>query len=191
MEGQKIEARRPGRLSRPESAAWGGSFFLGLLWTIAGVLCLGATAVASVAAVYWVGALLAIGGVVSIAASFRGAGGSAAVLGILSLVVGVLLFIHPGAGLASLTILLIGFFFIAGLFRVVTSLTDRYQGWGFELISGLCAIAIGVMAVRAWPVSSFWLLGTLIGAELIVRGIFMMAGALSARRVMRGIRTSA
>jgi uncharacterized membrane protein HdeD (DUF308 family) len=191
MEGQKVETRRAGRLSRPESAAWGGSFVLGLLWAIVGVLCLGATAAASAAAVYWVGALLAIGGVLSIVWAFRGAGGGAAILGILSLVVGVLLFIYPGAGLVSLTMLLIGYFFIAGLFRVVTSLMDRYPGWGFEFVSGLCAIAIGVIAVRSWPVSNFWLLGTLIGAELLVRGIFMMAGAFSARRVMRDIRTPA
>jgi uncharacterized membrane protein HdeD (DUF308 family) len=189
MEGQKLETRRPGRLSRAESEAWGGSFALGALWTIAGVLCFAAIGAASAAAVYWVGALLAIGGVLSIIWAFRGAGGGAAILGILSLVVGVLLFIYPGAGLVSLTMLLIGYFFIAGLYRVFTSLIDRYPGWGFECISGLCAIAIGVIAVRSWPVSSFWLLGTLIGAELVVRGIFMMAGAVSARRVMRDIRT--
>jgi uncharacterized membrane protein HdeD (DUF308 family) len=191
MEEQKIEARRPGRLSRSESGAWGGTLAIGVLWTIAGVLCLAATQVASVAAVYWVGALLAIGGLFSLIWAFRGAGGGAAVLGILSLVVGVLLFVYPGAGLASLTVLLIGYFFIAGLFRVVTSLMDRYPGWGFDCVSGVCAIVIGVIAVRSWPVSTFWLLGTLVGAELIVRGIFMMAGAISARRVMRDIRAPA
>jgi uncharacterized membrane protein HdeD (DUF308 family) len=191
MEEQNISTRRPGRLGRQESAAWGSSLLLGVLWTIAGVLCLGATAYASVAAVYWVGAMLAIGGLFSIIWSFRGAGGGAAVLGILSLVIGVLMFIHPEAGLMSLTLLLIGYFFIAGLFRVVTSLFDRYPGWGMDLISGLCAIAVGVIAVRAWPVSNFWLLGTLVGVELIIRGVFMMAGAGTARRVMRGLRTPA
>ena len=158
---------------------------------IVGVLCLAATGVASVAAVYYVGALLAIGGVASVVASFRGAGARGLVLGILSLVVGVLLFIYPGAGLASLTVLLIGYFFIAGLFRVVTSLADRYQGWGYDCISGLCAIAVGVIAVRAWPTSNFWLLGTLVGAELIIRGAFMTAGAVSARRLLREIKTAA
>jgi len=191
MEEQRIEGRRPGRLSRSESAAWGSTLVLGVLWTIVGVLCLGATGVASVAAMYWVGALLAIGGLVSLIWSVRGAGGGAAVLGILSLVVGILMFVHPGAGLQSLTVLLIGYFFIAGLFRVVTSLMDRYPGWGFEFVSGLCAIAIGVIAVRAWPATNFWLLGTLIGAELIVRGIFMIGGAISARRVVRSLKTAA
>src|SRR5262249_45373098 len=87
MHEQRVETPRPGRLSRTESATWGGGLLLGLLWAIAGVLCLVATGTASVAAVYWVGALLAVGGIVSIVWSFRGAGGGAAVLGILSLVV--------------------------------------------------------------------------------------------------------
>jgi len=80
-------------------------------------------------------------------------------LGILSLVVGVLLFIHPGTGLVSLTLLLIGYFWFAGLFRTVTSLFERYEGWGFDFAYGLCAIAVGAIAARAWPISSFWLLG--------------------------------
>jgi uncharacterized membrane protein HdeD (DUF308 family) len=189
MEERKIEAREPRRLSREESAAWGGTLLLGVLWTVVGVLCLGATEIASAAAVYYVGALLAIGGVVSIIWSFRGAGGGAAVLGILSLVVGVLMFMHPGAGLASLTMLLIGYFFIAGLFRVVTSLVDRFPGWGYELVSGLCAIAVGVIATRSWPSTNFWLLGTLVGVELIIRGVFMIAVAVAGRRLMRNLRT--
>jgi len=191
MDGRRIDTRTPGRLSRAESATWGGTFMLGVLWTIAGILCLGAVGIASVAAVFYVGALLAIGGLVSLGASFRGAGGGAAILGILSLVVGVLMFIHPGAGLMSLTVLLIGYFFIGGLFRAVTSLVDRYQGWGFDLVSGLCSIALGVIAAGSWPVSKFWLLGTLVGAELLIRGIFMISAAVSARRVMRGLRTPA
>jgi uncharacterized membrane protein HdeD (DUF308 family) len=190
MDEQRIEARRPRQLGRSDSAAWGGSLLLGVLWTIAGVLCLGATGFASVAAIFWVGALLAIGGAVSLVAGFRGHSAGAVILGILSLVVGVLTFIHPGAGLLSLTLLLIGYFFIGGLFRVATALIDRDHGWGFECISGLCAIAIGVVAARSWPVSSFWLLGTLVGVELLLRGIFMMSAAMSARRVMRQLRTA-
>jgi uncharacterized membrane protein HdeD (DUF308 family) len=191
MQEQKIEAQPRSRLTRQESAAWGGSLLLGVLWTIVGVLCLGATGIASVAAVYYVGALLAIGGLISLIAGFRGGGAGAVVLGILSLVVGVLMFMNPGEGLVALTLLLIGYFFIAGLFRVVTSVADRYPGWGMEFVSGLCAIAIGVIAVRSWPVTNFWLLGTLVGAELIVRGVFMMAGAISARRLIRDVRTAA
>ena len=101
-----IRARRSDRLSREESGVWGGTLVLGALWCIAGVLCLAATGLASVAAVYYVGGLLAIAGIVGIAYSVRGAGGGGLVLGVLSLVIGILLFAHPGTGLAGLTLLL-------------------------------------------------------------------------------------
>ncbi len=187
MEEQRIGIQRRDHLSRPESAAWGGTFVLGALWAVAGVLCLGATAYASVAAVYYVGALMAVAGLCGIVWGLRGAGGGALILGILSVVVGALLFIRPGVGLASITLLLIGYFFIAGLFRVVTSLMDRYEHWGMDFAYGLCAIAIGVIAARSWPVSAFWLLGMLVGVELLVRGGSLMAAALFARRLMHGI----
>ena len=60
-----------------------------------------------------------------------------------------------------------------------------------DFIAGLCSIAIGALAARSWPGSAFWLLGTLVGAELFIRGVFTMAGAVTARRAMRAVRQSA
>ena len=190
MEEQSVDTRKQSHLSRSESAGWGGAFLLGILWTILGVMCVGATAFASLAAVFYVGALLAIAGVLGIAFGFRGGGAGVVLLGVMSLVVGVLLYIHPGPGMMALTLLLIGYFLVAGTFRAITSLFDRYEGWGWDFTYGLCAIAIGVIAARAWPLSTFWLLGTLVGAELLVRGLSMMAAAVSARHAVRTLRTA-
>jgi uncharacterized membrane protein HdeD (DUF308 family) len=186
-----IRERDADRLSKRESGAWGGTLLLGALWCIAGVLCLAASGLASVAAVYYVGALLAIAGLMGIVYSVRGAGAAGLVLGILSLVVGVLLFAHPGNGLAGITLLLIGYFGITGLYEVITSLADRYQGWGMDCVSGLCSLAICALAIRSWPGSAFWLLGTLVGAELLIRGAFTMGAAVTARRAMRSLHASA
>ena len=60
MNEQTIEPRRSGGLGRTEGKVWAGGFLLGVLWTIAGVLCIGATGLASLAAVFYVGALLAV-----------------------------------------------------------------------------------------------------------------------------------
>ncbi len=188
MDERTMEARPHGRLSRSESGATGGVFALGLLWTVAGVLCIGATALASLAAVFYVGGLLVLAGVLGISFGFRGGGGGVTILGVLSLVVGGLLFIHPGPGMAGLTLLVIGYFLTAGAFRIVTSIADRYDGWGWDLAYGASAIAIGMIAARSWPISSFWLLGVLLGAELISRGVTMMAGAVSARHAIRAVR---
>jgi uncharacterized membrane protein HdeD (DUF308 family) len=188
VEEQSVETRGSSRLSRPESAAWGGAFFLGLLWCILGWLCVAATGLASLAAVFYVGAFLAIAGLLGIVFGFRGGGAGVIILGILSLVVGALLFIHPGEGMAALTLLLIGYFLVAGVFRAVTSIIDRYDNWGWDFLYGVSTIAIGIIAARAWPLSTFWLLGMLAGAELIVRGVTMMAAAVTVRRGLRALR---
>jgi uncharacterized membrane protein HdeD (DUF308 family) len=177
-----------GKLSAAESGAWGGGFVLGLIWIVLGVLCLGATGVASVAAVLWVGLLLAIAGVTGIVYGFRGGGGGVVLLGVLSLVVGILTAVHPGAGMVGLTVLAIGYFLIEGVFRIITSIADRYEGWGWDFAYGVCAIAIAIIAMRAWPLSSFWLLGILLGVDLIARGVATMAASIAARRVMHAVR---
>jgi uncharacterized membrane protein HdeD (DUF308 family) len=187
MDEQTMQTQRRGRLSRLESGVSGGGFLLGLLWTIAGVLCVGATGLASLAAVYYVGAILALSGVLGIAFGFRGGGAGVLILGVLSLVVGALLFIHPGEGMLSLTLLAIGYFMIAGIFRIATSIADRYEGWGWDFAYGASAIAIAIIAARAWPLSTFWLLGMLLGAELIARGVAVMATAITARHAMRAL----
>ena len=188
MDKQTIETQESGTLSRSERAASGGAFFLGIAWCILGVLCLAATGLASLAAVFYVGAMLAISGVLGIVFGFRGAGAGVVILGVLSLVVGVLLYIHPGEGMAALTLLLIGYFLVAGTFRAVMSLIERYDNWGWDFSYGLSAIAIGIIAARAWPLSTFWLLGMLVGAELIVRGVATMAAAVAARQAAHMLR---
>jgi uncharacterized membrane protein HdeD (DUF308 family) len=193
MDEQDIVTTERKRLNRAESGAWGGTVLLGFLWCVVGVLCIGAVGVASVAAVYYVGVLMALAGLMGVIFGFRGGriGGGAVVLGILSLVVGVLLFIHPEAGLSALTLVLIGYFWIAGFYRVVTSLVDRYENWGWDLAYGLCAIALGFIAVRSWPVSRFFLLGTLVGVDFIIRGAELMALGFTGRRALRVLHSGA
>jgi len=89
--------------------------------------------------------------------------------------------------LVSLTLLLIGYFWFAGLFRTVTSLFERYEGWGFDFAYGLCAIAVGANRGAGLANLELLLLGLLVSAELIVRGAMMMATAVSARRVILGL----
>src|SRR5262249_38293826 len=144
-------------------------------------------------AMRYVGVLLAIGGLVALISSFRGTGTGAIVLGFLSLFTGVRLLYHPSGGLVSLSWLPIGYLFVAGVFEVVASLAQRYRGWGADCISGLCAIALGLIALaaRSRSGSHFWLPGALIGAELVIRGVLKMAAAASGRRLMRELRTPA
>jgi uncharacterized membrane protein HdeD (DUF308 family) len=181
MNRRTNETEKPERLARPESAAWGGTFTLGLLWTIAGVSANVATGFATLAAIYYVGALLVVAGGLGLWYGLRGAGAGLITLSVLSLVLGGLLLAHPGRGMGPLSLLAIGYFLMVGLFRAVTSVMDRQESWAWDFAYGVCAIGIALIAARAWPLSSFWLLGVLVGVELIVRGLDVMMGAVGAR----------
>jgi uncharacterized membrane protein HdeD (DUF308 family) len=179
-------ASRP-PLGRLGTAAWGGLFVTGLLIFVVGFIALLSAAISGVLSVVYLGALLAVAGIFELVYAFRAERGERAFRllgGLLSLVVGALFLIRPGAGLAALTFLLAGFFFVSGLFHLVTSIADRYPHWGWDFLYGLIAMALGTIVFAQWPASALWLIGTLVGVELLFRGSAMMGTALSMRHVI-------
>lgn len=183
---------RPGKPSKTTAALWGGPFLLGLLSAVLGIVLLGCTATASFASVFAVGILLAAGGISEIVAAFRArkTGGPFWLFflaGILTTVVGVLFLMYPGAGLGTLTLLLAGYFFASGLFNLITSVMDRYPQWGWDCAYGIVAIFLGISVMAQWPASSLWLVGTLVGLGLLMRGIATMSAAFAIRRGIRQI----
>ncbi|MCY1033097.1 HdeD family acid-resistance protein [Corallococcus sp. BB11-1] len=184
---------RPERPPRSTSTLWGAPFLLGMLTAVAGFVLLGATFFTSVVTIYFVGLMLVIGGIAEIVAAvrMRSEGGgpfwSFMLGGVLTTVVGVLTVMFPGAGLASLTLLLAGYFFASGLFHAITSVMDRYAQWGWDLAYGLISIFLGISVMARWPTSSVWLVGTLVGVAVLFRGISMMSGSLALRRGIRRV----
>lgn len=181
--------RRPG-----VSAAWGGPFVLGLLLFILGIIAVYEAAASSVVSVLLYGSLLVVGGVVEFIQAFRvrKVGGPFLLYflgGILTAVVGLLVLSNPGAGLAALTLLIAGYFFVSGLFHAITSVMDRYPGWGGDLFYGLCAVLAGIIIMAQFPVSAFWVVGTFVGAVIIARGAALMAASLMVRRGLRALTT--
>lgn len=184
-----------GEGGRAASAAWGPPFVLGLLMAILGLVALGASFITSLVSVILFGALLAGTGIAEIVSAFRvrKAGGPFWLYllnGVLSTVVGIFVLMNPAAGLGALTLLLAGYFFASGLFHVVTSLMDRYPRWGWDFAYGAISIALGVIVMAQWPISAVWLVGTLVGISILMRGIALMAGSLEARRAIRGVSVS-
>ena len=90
---------------------------------------------------------------------------------VLSVVVGVLFLRHPGEGLLSLTLLLIVFFMVEGISKVIFSLTIRpFPNWGWVFASGIIGILLAFYLWASLPVTAIWLLGVLLGIQLISEG---------------------
>jgi uncharacterized membrane protein HdeD (DUF308 family) len=89
----------------------------------------------------------------------------------LSVIVGVLLIRHRGEGLLVLTLLLLVYFMIEGISKVIFSLTIRpFPNWGWVLASGVVGILVALYLWASLPVTAIWLLGVLVGIQLICEG---------------------
>ncbi|PBC20377.1 hypothetical protein CK226_24595 [Mesorhizobium sp. WSM4311] len=87
---------------------------------------------------------------------------------ILAVLIGLLFLRHPGNGLLTITLLLIVFFMIEGIAKVVFALTIRpFPNWGWVLGSGMIGILLSVTLWVRIPVTAVWLIGLLLGIELI------------------------
>jgi uncharacterized membrane protein HdeD (DUF308 family) len=129
------------------------------------------------------GLLLGLSGLIELIGGARESGGRYRGLlmggGLFSLAVGAVMVARPNAGMAGLTLLLAVFFFAAGVFPLVGALSERGQGWAWEVTFGAIAILLGVAVLAGWPVPSLWLVGTLVGIEIVVRGGTLLASAYS------------
>ncbi|MEK1850895.1 MAG: HdeD family acid-resistance protein [Phyllobacterium sp.] len=90
---------------------------------------------------------------------------------ILALLIGFLFLRDPAQGLLTVTLLLIVFFMIEGISKIVFALTIRpFPNWGWILASGLVGILLSLVLWASLPVTALWLVGLLLGIQLISVG---------------------
>jgi uncharacterized membrane protein HdeD (DUF308 family) len=145
------------------------------LMILAGILALIYPVLSSVAVVVLLGWVLIISGVVQ-GISLIGARNVPhfwlqLVSVVLSIIVGVLFLRHPGEGLLTITVLLIVFLLVEGISKLIFALTIRpFPNWGWVLASGIVGILLSFYLWSSLPVTSLWLLGVLLGIQLICEG---------------------
>ena len=90
---------------------------------------------------------------------------------VLSVVIGLMFVRNPGQGLFTLAMLLIVYFMVEGISKVIFSLTIRpFPNWGWVLASGIVGILAAVYLWSSLPVKAMWILGLLLGVLLISEG---------------------
>jgi len=147
----------------------------GILLIAAGMLAIIYPVISSAAVVILLGWLLIITGVVQ-GFSLIGAGQVPhfwlqLISVILAVLIGFLFLRDPAQGMATITLLLIVFFMIEGISKVVFALTIRpFPNWGWVLASGLVGIVLALILWANLPVTALWLVGVLLGLQLISVG---------------------
>jgi uncharacterized membrane protein HdeD (DUF308 family) len=106
--------------------------------------------------------------------------------GALALVAGGLLLFFPLSGVLTLSLLVVAFFLTQGTLRAVTALQHReFEGWGWLLASAVLEIALGILVLVGFPGSAIWLLGVLLGIDLLFTGIGTIAFASKVKKLRR------
>lgn len=166
----------------------GWAIVLGIVMIGLGVVAIAAPIFSGLAAELILGWLFILGGLVQIVYAFwqNRSGGSLVLkllIGILSVIVGVLLVANPLAGIVSLTLFVGVFFFIDGIMRVFLAFQYKpLPRWGWVLFNGILSIILGILIWSQWPFNAPWILGLLVGVGLLINGVATLVfGATSQR----------
>jgi uncharacterized membrane protein HdeD (DUF308 family) len=102
---------------------------------------------------------------------------------VLAVVVGFLLLRNVAGGMLLISILLIVFFMVEGISKIVFALTIRpLANWFWVLASGVLAVVLAVILWNSMPVTAAWLIGLLLGINLITEGMALAALVWSAKK---------
>jgi uncharacterized membrane protein HdeD (DUF308 family) len=166
---------------------WGWFLAVGIVLIVAGLAAIAFPFLSTVAAKIMLGWLFLIGGVVMIVHAFQAPAWSgflwSLLIGLLYAVAGAYLAFFPLTGLLTLAILLAALFFAEGIMEILMAFRVRpHEGWGFLLLSGIAALAVGVLIAMDLPGSATWALGLLVGINLLFTGSSYVALALAGRK---------
>jgi uncharacterized membrane protein HdeD (DUF308 family) len=168
---------------------WGWLLALGIGLVVIGIGAISVPLLATVGIVAVIGILMIVAGAAQIVSALSSAKWSGVflylVIGVLYVVTGFFILENPLEGAAGLTLLLAVFFFVSGIFRIVFALRERFPAWGWTLLNGTVTLLLGIIIWRQFPVSALWLIGLLLGIDLIFAGWTWIMLALAVRRVAK------
>jgi len=163
---------------------------LGLLLILLGMTALGFVVAASFVTTYMIGGLLLAAGVGQIATTVafwrrrRGGFLLGILLGVLCLIAGILCVAQPAATLQVLTLILGAYLIIGGVARFAINASERFPGWGWGVATALSELLLGVLTLAWWPNTSLFVLGTILGFQLIFSGTTAVAVGMTVRAIL-------
>ena len=144
--------------------------------------------IAGLAAAVILGWVFLIAGAVGLVATLRARQAPGFVWALLSALVAILaggiLLWNPLQGLATLTVVLIAYFIVDGLFIIGLAIAHRRElsgRWEWMMVNGIVDLVLASIVISGLPGTLFWALGLLVGIDLIFGGASLIGMALEAR----------
>jgi uncharacterized membrane protein HdeD (DUF308 family) len=148
---------------------------LGVVLILAGLFVLGDVALATIISAKVIGFAAIIAGAFEVVHAFwtKGWGGFLwqILLGALYIVFGLMVVRQPAAGALILTFVLGLSLLASGIVRILVGIKQwRTVGW-IMFLSGAFGCLAGFIILTGWPMSGLWVLGLLLGIDLISHGV--------------------
>ena len=171
----------------PLRAKSGWIVALGVVYTIVGFIALGSVVMATVASVFVVGVMMIIAGVAEVVSAFQikswGKFLLWALLGVLYVIAGFVTFENPLLAAALLTLVLGASLVASGIMRIILAFSmKRETPWIWVALSGIITLLLGLLILAHWPINSVYILGLLLGIDLIIAGAGWIGIGLGLRR---------
>jgi uncharacterized membrane protein HdeD (DUF308 family) len=172
----------------------GWSIVLSVLMIVAGALAIIVPPISGITVTILVGWLLVLRGATHLVYAWntRRSGGLLweILLSIIYIAAGGYLLLHPVAGLASLTVVLAVYLLLESVLEFILSFQLRpLPGSGWLLAVGIITLILAIMIWWAWPASTLWVIGTLVGVSMVFSGVARLMISLAARRVAKSLST--
>lgn len=163
---------------------------LGMVWAailiLCGIISLALPVVAGISTAIALSVLVLVSGVIHLTTApvAGGFGGYLwrTLVGIVYIIGGIWLFMHPVLGLVSFTLVLGFIFLLEGIFYIIGFFQVRSTGGAaWLLVDGIVTLVLAFLILAHWPSSSAWAIATIVGVNLLISGITRLL-ALSAIR---------
>lgn len=167
-------------------AQWGWFVALGAAQLVLGVVALGHVFAATLVSVLFIGILMVIGGIGQLVQAWRIKQWTGFLIwtlgGVLYVAAGALAIINPVAGASFLTLLFGATLIGTGALRLWIWFNNRAQpGWQWIAFSGVLTVVVGLLIAANWPGNSVWILGLLLGFDLLFHGWTLLFVGLTLR----------
>jgi uncharacterized membrane protein HdeD (DUF308 family) len=94
-----------------------------------------------------------------------------------------MLVMMPLAGTLTLTVLLITFFVLEAIGKILFALDLRKHShsWSWALATGILDLFLAALIFAGWPSTAAWAIGLLVGVNMIFFGVSLVMISLAAR----------
>ena len=157
----------------------------GVALIVLGIMAMAFPVVASITTTYVVAWVLILAGCTHLLVAWRTEGSSvlwAAFISFIYVLAGIAILANPLWGIASIALMLGVTLMLEGVLSVFAYFTGEHES-GLVLFSGCITIVLALVILSGWMSTSLWMLGTLVGINLVVRGVFGLAAWMERERL--------